>query len=332
MRVTISSKAVITFCKKYPDFSIEKLLEDYVNSVDRLGILDSESILPFVKEAVLEGIGESFTKSREMVMDELVQVTKRVQCDATAASLENILSKIPDRDAIVSHIRNVPNESVINQLSNISEKLSPLKDLNANFTDYTMSFKTGSIKGRNTEIKCAMTLDNIFPKHDITHVPSSLQVGKMDIILSLEGYPNISIDTKNYTKAVPKREVEKFENDMLVGKTHGILLSTTSKITSKPNFTIDVIGSSNNLVAVYLSNTGGDFEESIKLAVDVVYNLSKHLNTKECTGKSIDTKTVQMISEMLQKDIARLGEIKGHLTSSLECIKSMTLEKISSYF
>jgi hypothetical protein len=144
----------------------------------------------------------------------------------------------------------------------------------------------------------------------------------MDFVLSLNGYPNISIDIKDYAKSVPKTEVLKFENDMVIGNTHGIMVSISTKIIGKPHFTIEVI---KGKVAIYLSNTSYDFE-CVKIAVEVIYNMHKVLDINGKMGISQDI--VNDIERLLREDLSKLLKVKESLTMSLEYIKDMTTSRI----
>lgn len=49
INVEISDYESILFCKKYPNFSIPKLVSDYVSSVSNLSLCDVSDIKPFIK-------------------------------------------------------------------------------------------------------------------------------------------------------------------------------------------------------------------------------------------------------------------------------------------
>jgi hypothetical protein len=286
-----------------PNEGVEALLKSISDKVSRLNDIN---ILSEIKEIVkttpndilLRDIGRV-----QMMYDKEKYVIKDIQNAMTDSKLQEILGRL-----------DTPNETV----------LSELRGLNSEFTRYTGLFKTGSVKGRNTELKTVMQLDTVFPKHDIVSVPSSMQKGKMDIILSCPGFPNISIDTKNYTKSVPRGEVEKFERDILDGDTHGIMVSVASKIVGKPHFTVDIIGGK---VGVYLSNTSGD-TECIRVAVDIVYAMDKYLGRG--AGVSIGVGELADINRVLMDASVRLGRVKGMLEASLEEIRGVFLDRVVS--
>jgi hypothetical protein len=318
INIYISDPESVMFCRRYPSFSIERLVSDYVTSVNKLGLCEASDFQQYIKDTIE-------CNNTSLVRD-LRETTKSVVSDVVSSKIERM------SDVFTSQLRSVPNDVIVNQLGVVNSKMSnldlivtnsngALKELSESFTDYLTSFKTGSVKGRNTELKTIIQLDSVFPKHDVIHVPSSKQKGKMDIILSLDGYPDISIDTKTYTKSVPKSEVCKFEGDIALGDTHGIMVSTTSKIAGKPHFTIDIIKCN---VAVYLSNVGLD-TSCIELAVDIIYSLHKVL---EGRNGGISSDTVLRIEDLIREDLKRLDKIRESLNVSLVCVKEMTLSRI----
>lgn len=102
------------------------------------------------------------------------------------------------------------------------------------------------------------------------------------------------------------------------------MISIGSKISGKPHFTINIL---NGNVAVYLSNTRGD-TECIKIAVDIIYNLSKILEKNGKSFNEISKDTISTIEEIIRNDLERIDRIKGYLTSSLEEIKEMSIGRI----
>lgn len=341
MNLKITDKDLIAFCKKYPSFSIEKLAIDYVRGVSSLNLCNVSDFVPYITstiktefETMQDNISETIKTVPNDFLVELINKTavetkdslRNTPNEMTIQTLRDISTRLYSVVTPES-LRNIPNDSTMSTLNSILAYTSKSDDvvlqiLN-NLNEYTCQFKNSSVKGRNTEVKTIMQLDNVFPKHDIQSVPSSKQKGKMDMILSLENHPNISIDTKNYTKAVPKSEVHKFEGDITIGNTHGIMVSISSKITSKPHFTIDIIQGN---IAVYLSNTNGD-TECIKVAVDIIYNLSKVLF--KSGQNTISDDTLAKIKMIIQNDIVTMDKIKASMMYSIELIKEMTFSRIT---
>jgi hypothetical protein len=97
-----------------------------------------------------------------------------------------------------------------------------------------------------------------------------LRVNRKDI-----NKPSILFESKNYNRSVTTAEVKKFERDVQLQNVHGIFISHDSPITFKDNFQIDII---NGLIHVYIPNASYQTEK-IKIAVDIIDNLSFKLNS-----------------------------------------------------
>jgi hypothetical protein len=97
-----------------------------------------------------------------------------------------------------------------------------------------------------------------------------LKVNRMD-----KSKPSILFENKDYSRSVSTEEVEKFQRDVKTQKTHGILLSQNTGITFKNNFQIEII---DGLIHVYVHNVNYSLEK-IKIAVDIIDNLSSKLQT-----------------------------------------------------
>jgi hypothetical protein len=89
--------------------------------------------------------------------------------------------------------------------------------------------------------------------------------------------PAILFENKDYSRSVTTEEIKKFERDVQLQKIHGIFISQESPITFKDNFQIDII---NNLIHIYIPNANYEVEK-IKIAVDIIDNLSLKLNAME---------------------------------------------------
>lgn len=327
MNVQITCPIVIAFCKKHPSFSIEKLVSEFITNFNACKPVDTVDIFKEFSVCIQKGIQSkiddiqkgNYSELKDILTTTGNEVSKRFE-NVTSQSpllLQEVLRKL-DKVVTSETLRDIPNAAV----------LSELRGLRTEFEKYTGLFKTGSVKGRNTELKVLMQLDLVFPKHDIISVPSASQKGKMDLVLTSPGMCNISIDTKNYTKTVPKSEVDKFERDILDGNTHGIMVSVSSKISGKPHFTVDVIG---GRVGVYLSCTGGD-TECIRTAVDIVYAMDRHLKGvgggSDGGGKVISVGELVSINRCLSESVSRVNRVKGLLETSLEELRGVTLERV----
>ena len=115
-----------------------------------------------------------------------------------------------------------------------------------------------------------------------------------------EDRPTIMFENKNYERNVNLDEVKKFLRDVTDLRCSGVMMSQQSGIASKPNGFIEVHDTN---VLVYLHNV--DYSpEKIKMAVDVIDNLSTKLETiaahEELSGIVIRKDVLDRINEQFQ--------------------------------
>ncbi len=90
MNVTINDNTIIEFCKKYPSFSIEKLLLEYIHNVQSLNTHDIADILQLTKsiEANIKDLSTEFTDTLTTSLDK-IQVIYNIKSNLTQ-SLEEL--------------------------------------------------------------------------------------------------------------------------------------------------------------------------------------------------------------------------------------------------
>lgn len=142
--------------------------------------------------------------------------------------------------------------------------------------EFLSKYKNSSqFKGNVAEVELQHILLSIMPSDEIVRV--SGETGTCDFKVNRKdtSKPSILFESKNYkNRSTTTEEVKKFERDLQLQKIHGILVSHDSPITFKDNFQIDII---NGLIHVYVPNANYDVEK-VKIAVDIVDNLSLKLN------------------------------------------------------
>jgi hypothetical protein len=159
-------------------------------------------------------------------------------------------------------------------------------------------------------------LENKFPTHTIETVPSKKQKGRMDLSLVKDGYPVILLDLKDYSTTVPKNEVEKFEQDVLLSNNHGILVSPFSNISGKMNFQITLI---NNKIAMYINNCNLDATD-IENAIRIIYDLDRYLFTSEENDNNISIKieNLEQINTLILENIEKIKKVKSYLSLAIQ--------------
>jgi len=160
------------------------------------------------------------------------------------------------------------NENILLQ-KQIQETLST--ELNMFLNKYKSN---STVKGSVSEYELYSLLQKVVPNDFL--VKCSTEACSCDIRLTRKDkrLPNILFENKDYSVTVNTDEIEKFERDLKIQRSHGIFLSQNSPIAYKENFHIDII---NNLIHLYIPNAGYDIEK-IKLAINIVDSLSEKLN------------------------------------------------------
>ena len=203
------------------------------------------------------------------------------------------------------------NESIT--LRTIQEKIDTLSE----------SFRSNpSRKGEYSQHKFIESLYSEFPEHEV--IDTSDQTAMCDFNLKKSEKPDILIELKNYNSPVPKREVEKFHRDTIQNSVCGILVSISSGISNKKDFSFEII---DNCVLFYLHNNGFNCSR-LRFTVNVIYKVKEILSTKESNEKIEITKGML---ENLKSEYSAFEMFKENIVSKLkEMIKDISKVEIKS--
>jgi hypothetical protein len=150
--------------------------------------------------------------------------------------------------------------------------------------------KNSTFKGVDSEDKVLYGLYSSFPDCQITKTTGISKSG--DFIIERSDNTSIMIENKDYTKNVPKDEIEKFIRDIEYQGCNGILVSQNSGIARKKNFQIDI---HNKHIIVFIHCLKYDFDK-IRLAIETIDHLSRALN-----NYSENTNELKLSSETLKE-------------------------------
>lgn len=135
---------------------------------------------------------------------------------------------------------------------------------------------------------------------------------------------DILVEVKNYSKIVPRTEVEKFQRDLgAKGAIGGVFVSLYSPIARKKSFeyTQELVRGS-TVPTIYISSSN---ESVILLAVEIIINLTKHIkiNTEEIVEKLSDMiESVNSLS-MIR---ANIHQTSCNISKNLSNINAQILE------
>jgi hypothetical protein len=191
--------------------------------------------------------------------------------------------------------------------------------------DFLNKYKNSSqFKGNVAEIELQHMLLSIMPSDEIIRVSNDTATCDLKVNRKDQTKPNILFESKNYTnKSVTTAEVKKFERDVQLQKIHGIFISQESPITFKDNYQIDII---NGLIHVYIPNANYDVEK-IKIAIDIIDNLSFKLNSllkEDDDDYTINKEDLDDISE----EYRAFGIQKAQMLDTIKLVNKQLIDKL----
>jgi hypothetical protein len=354
----ISNEKILNFCERHPEFNVEKCLLFYITSfenvftnispssvsdmfadlvrkeVNQIKTLMEENVRVFVTEDAMKShvtdIKDMFFENvkSQMTATNFLHNTVNEMIKDTFTG-ENSVSKVLSescRQSVKETTSEVLTEIASNQRvfdSKVTQVSENVDKISTDFSDYLEKMKIS--KGIVTERKFHLLLESSLPGFTIERTASSQQKGRADITVSHIGKPTILIDTKDYTGSVPKAEVIKFENDMLLSANHGILVSPFSNISGKLPFQLSIISGK---VAIYISNCGLDVSDVIK-AINVIYEVSSLLHSSS-DGQILDSAQLQSINNLIISNEARISSLKNHLSLALTDCNGLLFDGIKT--
>lgn len=177
--------------------------------------------------------------------------------------------------------RSLDSHSINNKIVSIENALS---SINENFSN------NSSKKGQVAETVLLNVLTEAFPDTEV--VDTSHQANSGDIQLIRDNKPIILIDSKNFgSKTVPKRDLDKFYNDIQQNNCSGILCNAFGGIANKQHFEIDIVDK-NILVFVHSHQFDSN---TFRLATNIIYNMHQELKDKRSDSIVLDQRLYQNI-------------------------------------
>jgi hypothetical protein len=170
--------------------------------------------------------------------------------------------------------------------------------------------------GTDGEIFCEQQLNLLCPSASIectTGIPH-----RGDFVVDIDS-TTLMIENKNYTKNVPKIEIEKFYNDIKNNSDFngGILCSQKSGICAKTDWALEII---DGKPIMMLYNTAKS-PKKIKLAIDLLKAYIKNESIKFDNKETLDI--LKNFSPTLRKSYAKIDKLVNTFS---KCIKSEVLK------
>lgn len=224
---------------------------------------------------------------------------------------------------ILTHIQSTFEKSLDSH--NITNKIvsieSTLSNINENFSN------NSSKKGQMAETILLNILTDTFQDTEVldtSHIPNS-----GDIQLVKDNKPTILIDSKNFgSKTVPKRDLDKFYNDIQQNNCSGILCNAFGGIANKQHFEIDIVDK--NIIVFIHSH---QFDSSIfKLATNIIYNLHNELKEKENDTINIDQRLFQNLKIEYNYYIQSFRHHLDIIKSNINSLSQLSFTLLDNFF
>ena len=224
---------------------------------------------------------------------------------------------------ILSNMQNCFEKSLdSHQINNkIGSIESVLSSINENFSNNSAK------KGQVAETVLFNILTEMFTDTEIMDTSHNANSG--DIQMVKENKPVILIDSKNFgSKTVPKRDLDKFYNDIQQNNCCGILCNAFGGIANKQHFEIDIIDK--NIIVFIHSH---QFDATLfKLATNIIYNMHQELKDKQTDSIMIDQRLYQNIKIEYNYYIQTFRHHLDIIKSNVNSLSQLSFTLLDNFF
>jgi len=189
-------------------------------------------------------------------------------------------------------------------------------NLSENVSTLIKKMENSSFKGAISENLLYNVLINLFSNAEIIYTNQETHHG--DILLKRKNKNDILFENKDYNYNVPKKEIDKFIEDININSCCGIMLSQKSGIALKDNFEIEI---HKGCVVIYLHHVNYS-TDIIKTAINIIDHLQGEINVNTENNINIDKQILDSINmEYKNYAIQRLEHIETIKNMSNKLIK-----------
>jgi len=236
-------------------------------------------VLPKTQDETNSKIQESLFSFQKSINDDIRTFLHASHSDSNLKDfVANIESKIQLMQQPIYNIISSQQEHLNNKISLMREENSIAKNTHdkvfGDLNDFLNKYKNSSqFKGQISENTLNKILVELYPTGEVINTTGSTSCG--DFMLKRTNRATILFENKNYLQNINIEETKKYIKDVLQNKCCGIMISQNSGIVAKPDFFIEIHDGN---VLLYLHNVNYS-KEKIKMAVDIIDNLSDRLST-----------------------------------------------------
>lgn len=260
--------------------------------------------IPRTQDETNKKIQESLFSFQKSINDDIRTFLHNSHSDNSLKDfISTIESKIQIMQQPIYNIISNNHEQITTKIGSMREEnsLTNIKydRLFSDLNDFLSKYKNSSqFKGQFSENALNKLLNELYPTGEIINTTGATALG--DFLLKRGNKPTILFENKNYERNVNLEEIKKFIRDVTENKCSGVMISQLTGIVGKPDFFIEI---HDGHVLIYLHQANYS-KEKIKMAVDVIDNLSDKLmtisNVEGINGVSIKKEVLDRINEQFQ--------------------------------
>jgi hypothetical protein len=309
---TSTSKNLVHFVKTY--IEVDKILDS--TSSDTNGLYNK---LDEIKNAISQQTNQltNITSTHSLIQSKLdtikdttnnelkslfLELQKELSKRDSNGDLKAVFDNLKERIEIVNNQRlndiDRKNLEIFKTIQSTFEKSLDCHPINNKIVSIENSVNSinenfsnnSSKKGQVAETVLLNVLTETFSDTEVLDTSHNANSG--DIQLVREDKPTILIDSKNFgSKTVPKRDLDKFYNDIQQNNCSGILCNAFGGIANKQHFEIDIVDKN---IIVFIHSHQFD-SNTFRLATNIIYNMHQELKDKTNDSIVLDQRLYQNI-------------------------------------
>jgi len=189
---------------------------------------------------------------------------------------------------------------------------------------------TNRFKGTEGELIVFNILKTAFTPHDGYNVIRTNEVShSCDVLVQRIGFSDVRVECKAYGREsggdVKESLVKKFLSDLIKTKSHGVMVSVHSGISTKNDIDFEIVPTTNKF-AFYVSGNCHLIPDIIR----VIYKFDRLCNMDEHDDTILTNETVRVIRDHISDFARKISEIKSNLDNSSRLLGQIYLDKIES--
>jgi len=292
--------------------TIEVLNQKYNNKKNELEIsLEGEREL----RRKMEDKHITNLKSIERSVSEKTKILYTEKIDTLKNDISTLIERLEKKDIAINKIREKQYDEIdskrkeleriwMERLENLrKEKDNKIEEERKKIDNYIIRQQNSSLVGADGEEICLSNLTVLFPaaKIEDTHA----EAGRGDFFFSYNDI-NLMIENKNYSRNVPKKEIDKFYRDIENNSDiqGGILCSQKSGIANREDFCIEIC-KGKPIIMLHQTNSNTN---KIKIAIELLMGIIKtniDFNKKETIDAvKISAKFIRQKFNRIRKEMS----------------------------